>query len=86
MILKSDKRKVIEHIVRNIYLPELKKNVQEMINAYTKKMITDIRLTQMLNIPTIVNEPVLFKIAEPTEKLITNLMIIFDDEQQNRLS
>ena len=77
----SEKRKVVEYIVRDVYLPELKAKVTKVMNDYNRKVEKDIKLTQMTGISCNVAEPVLFEVAEPTNKLIENIMILFDDEK-----
>lgn len=78
----SEKRKVVEYIVRDIFLTELKEKVAKTMGKYTLKLQRDERLRKMTGLPCIVQEATLFEISEPTQKLIENIMILFDDEKQ----
>ena len=78
----SEKRKVVEYIVRDIYLEDVKVKVAKAMTDFANKRERDIKLTKMIGIPCIVQEAVTLEVSEPTQKLIENIMILFDDEKQ----
>ena len=72
MSIEEDKRKTVDFLVKQVFLPHHNQYLQEFLGRYSEQMKTNILLSLQTNTPIIL-PPLHFDISEPIEQLIANV-------------
>jgi len=80
MISRLEQKVILEKILMESYVPEVKANVGKLLKEYNKQVIEDINFSNLIGSPvTTQTKPMIFEIGIPTEKLIENILTAFNN-------
>lgn len=84
MLTREIKKRMIEKVVYDKFNQQIKTEVARLIKDSIKFSIESYELTKFFGVRTsVAKEPLMFHIGEISKELVTNLEIIFDDENGN---
>ena len=84
MTTEADKRKVLEFLVRKVFVPQLESRVGILFLEMQNQIIKTQQVSSLFG-KSVILPPITFNIVEPTEQLINNLMMVFEEKNVPRL-
>ena len=80
MISKLEQKIILQKILSESYIPEVKTNVGKLLKEYHKQVIEDMSMSNLIGSPVSTQaKPMIFEIGKPTEKLIEDILTAFNN-------
>lgn len=70
---------LIEHIVYDMYLPEIKASMEKYLNEYERNRYAQEQIRHIFPNSVIIPSGIL-QVGEASKRLVENLMVVFDDD------